>query len=102
MADDDRRVEPKRLFVGSGYGTTPERIAEIQRRQVEMEKIRRPEPAQPFSSVLAAKVTERAEEVEPDPEEVLPKGPRPGLSHPAQREVFGRLEEAEDSIIIKG
>jgi hypothetical protein len=33
----------------------------------------------------------------------LPKrGPRPALVHPAQREVYGREEEEEETVILKG
>ena len=113
MADDgDRRVEPSVGLVGRGIGATPERINELQRRALEAEKLDRPKPAREFSAVMADVA---ADAPDPDEEELslkekkqraLPKkGPRPGLVHPSQRDVYGREREGdedEDPVILKG
>jgi hypothetical protein len=105
MADDDRRVEPKQVLVGTGIGTTPERIADIRARTAELEKLSRPKPTQEFGAVLAAKSAGRPK-AEPSAKEkrkqALPKkGPRPGIAHPSQREAYGR-DDDDDPVIIKG
>ena len=51
--DSDRRVEPRTALVGSGSGTTPERIAEIRDRAEALEKIGRREPTRSFAKVMA-------------------------------------------------
>jgi hypothetical protein len=107
MADDDRRVEAKETLVGRGCGTTPERIAEIERRAAEVEKLGRPEPVKSFAEVMGEKGAEAEGEEELSEKETrlraLPKkGPRPALVHPSQREVCGREDEEEDPVILKG
>jgi hypothetical protein len=107
MADDDRRIEAKGTLVGRGSGTTPERIAEIQRRAEQVEKLGRPPPTRSFGDIMEAKGAAPEGEEELSEKEkrrrALPKrGPRPALVHPAQREVYGREEEEEETVILKG
>lgn len=106
MADDDRRIEGRVGLVGRGSATTPERIAGLEQRARELEKLSRPKPAKSFAEVVGAGVA--APRVEPKrakprrERKLMDKAPRPGLSHPAQREVYGRGEDADEPIIIKG
>ncbi len=106
MADeDDRRVEAKPTLVGRGSGTTPERIAEIQQRAAELERLGRRAPERSFAEVMGQTSLESDEE--PSEKEkkrrALPKkGPRPALVHPSQREVMGRGDEDDDPVILKG
>ena len=107
MADDgDRRVEPRTLLVGRGSGATPEKIADLQRRVDEVERAHQLPPAKSFSAVLAKASSDRSEGELSDKERklgALPKtGPRPGLLHPSQRSMFGRVEETKDVIVLKG
>ncbi len=109
MAEGDEwRVEARTVLTGRGMGVTPEKIAELQNRAAQMEKLNRPKPTQDFSKVLAKK-TGSAPAPEPTEKQqkydALPKkGPRPRLLHPAQREEFGREDTATSSepVIIKG
>jgi hypothetical protein len=107
VADDDRRVEAKATLVGRGNASTPERIAELQRQAAEIERSRPAKPpSKPFAEVMAATAAERPAAAEPAKEKKrksLPKkGPKPGLVHPAQREVCGREEEHDDEVVLKG
>ncbi len=107
MADDDWRVEARLNLIGSGAGTTPERIAELQARARELEKIGR-KPTKSFGALVNnVQPTEPSEDEKKrtrgkKPSE-LAKKPRPGLAHPGQRQTFGRDDEKNDeSIVIKG
>jgi len=102
--DDDRRVEPRGVLVGRGLGVTPEKIAQMQQRAAEIEKLSRPKPAKAFAAVLAEQPEEEIELSEKEKRRrALPKrGPRPGLRHPVQRDQFGRGVDGDDEIIIKG
>lgn len=109
MADQSDRVEAPALFVGRGLGATPEKIEELTQRARQVEKMRPAKPAMPFSAVLerAASATDGKEEETLDPKEAkkraLPrKGPRPSLVHPSQREVYGREDGNEESVVLKG
>ncbi|MEE8408103.1 MAG: hypothetical protein V3T05_00730 [Myxococcota bacterium] len=104
---DDRRVEPRTSLVGRGIGTTPERIHEIQRRALEIEKLDRAKPTREFSAVMADVAAGMPDEDELTEKEkkqrALPKkGPRPGLVHPSQRDVYGREDGEEDPVVLKG
>jgi hypothetical protein len=109
MSDGDRRVSMKPLTVAGGMTATPEGIADLERRRAEIERTNRPPPTQPFSAHMKKK---RAEQKAVDPvvsekekkRQALPKkGPRPGMVHPAQRDVYGRDdEENEEAIVLKG
>ena len=101
---DDRRVEGRIGQVGSGYGATAERIAEIQQRAVQVEKLTRPRPSTAFSTLIQKKRDDSAkaspEEGLQEDEEKHPKS-RIGMAHPSQRATYGRSDEAEP-ILIKG
>ena len=105
---DDRRVEPRQVLIGRGMGVTPEKIADLQRRVEQAEKAARKEPVQPFSAVLArgrgatGDSDEELSEKDKRLQSLPKKGPRPGLVHPAQRDVYGREEEAQDTVVLKG
>ena len=80
------------------------RIRELEERAAQLEKISRPKPQKKFSAVLAKG---RGAPAEPTPKEkklqALPKkGPRPGLVHPGQRQTYGRGEDADDTVVLKG
>ncbi len=102
---DDRRVNPRTLLVGLGMGTTPERIAELQKRAAELEKLARKPPAEQFSGVLSR----RAGAAPPKPRskkdekrEALPRAaPRAKLGTPSQRAAVGR-DEDDDPFVLKG
>ena len=102
---DDRRVEPHTVLVGMGMGVTPERIADIEERRRQLEKLSRAKPNEAFDSVMAkgrsatpASAPTRKEQQR----QALPRqGPRPGLTHPTQRETYGRDNE-EDTVVLKG
>src|SRR3989338_8435846 len=100
MADDDRRVVPKPLVVTGGTLSTPEGIAELQRRRVEMERRQAPAPKVPFAKVLG-KGRKAVAAVEDAPDERPRRGPRPGLRHPAQRDTYGRDDGQKDTVVIK-
>lgn len=108
MADDDRRVEARLGLVGRGSGTTPERIAELAQRQRELDKADKKKPAKAFGEHLAGGAAKaqpaRTATIDGRKPRVreLKKTPRPGLVHPAQKEAFGREDEAEDPVILKG
>ncbi len=100
---DERRVEPRTVLVGKGMGNTKERIEEIEQRVQKLEKSARKEPIEPFGVVLAR----RAASMEPAREqkeegEGVRRRPRPGFSHPAQREAFGRDEDGDEEVVLKG
>jgi len=107
MADDDRRVVPKPMVVAGGMTATPEGIAELERRRIQNERIARPPPAKSFAAVLGKGRSEAREEPEPSEKEkklaALPKnGPRPALAHPSQRDTFGRADDSDDTVVLKG
>lgn len=106
MAGDDFRVEARPTLVGRGSGTTPERIADLQRQAEQSEKLHRAKPTKPFAEVMA-----KGRKAAPEPQlsekekrrQALPKsGPRLSLVHPSQRGVYGREEEAEEAVVLKG
>jgi hypothetical protein len=107
MADDDRRVEARLNLVGRGSGTTPERIAELQARAREVEKLSR-KPSKSFGALVnSVQPTEPSEDEKKRTRgkkaSELAKKPRPGLAHPGQRQTFGRDDEkSHESIVIKG
>jgi len=105
MAEDDRRVVGRPMVVLGGMTATPQGIAELQAQRERIERLSRPPPATSFASVLAGKGDGRT----PEPSEkekrraALPKqGPRPGLVHPAQREAYGRADDDDETIVLKG
>jgi hypothetical protein len=100
MVDEDRRVEARETLMGRGNATTPERIAEIQRRSEELAKLGRAKPSRAFSQVMAATASDEEDSTGKEKKlRKLPKsGPRPALVHPSQREVYG----TEDDVILKG
>ncbi len=107
MAEGDAgRVEPRTVLVGMGNSATPERIAELERRAQEVERRTRKKPLRSFSQVLAQHGKGAVEApLSPKDEKynALPKrGPRPSLLHPAQRDAFGREEEALEPVVLKG
>jgi hypothetical protein len=106
VVDEDRRVELRATLVGRGNATTPERIAELQRQAAEIDKARPVKPRKPFADVMATKGAEQPAAALPTREKKrrsLPKkGPKPGLVHPVQREVYGRGEDGDDNVVLKG
>lgn len=93
------------MVVAGGMTATPEGIAELERRRIAAERAARPRPQKSFAALLA----QREHQAEPELTEkekklqALPKkGPRPGLAHPAQRDVFGRTEDSDDPVVLKG
>ncbi|MEL6544391.1 MAG: hypothetical protein AAFQ82_07180 [Myxococcota bacterium] len=93
------RVEPRLVLVGRGIGATPENIEGLQKRSRQMEKLTRKKPKTRFGDLVASDEGESEEAKEPDP---TPKGPRPGLVHPSQRQVYGREGREDESVILKG
>ena len=106
MADDDRRVEPRPVLVGRGFGVTPEKIAELERRAAESQKAVRTPPTEAFAAILAKGRKTSDEEQLSDKEkrtQALPrKGPAPKLAHPSQRDTFGRDGDSDEAIVLKG
>ena len=102
---DERRVEARLVMIGRGMGTSPERIRDLEQQQREIEKQNPPTPEEAFSKVLSrghpshARIPTKKELAT----QALPqKGPRPALSHPAQRKTFGRDPSPTESIVLKG
>jgi hypothetical protein len=107
MADDDRRVVPKPMVVAGGMTATPEGIAELERRRIQSERLSRPPPTKSFSAMLRTGRAEAAAEPEPSSKEkkraALPRqGPRPALAHPSQRDTFGRGDDSDETVVLKG
>jgi hypothetical protein len=107
MSDSDRRVVGKPMVVQGGMTATPEGIAELERQRARVERAAQPEPTTPFSAHLKkgrdAKSAEAVLSEKEKKKQALPKkGPKPGMVHPAQRDVYGRDEESEDAIVLKG
>ncbi len=102
---DDRRVEPRTVLVGRGM-TTPERIAELEQRAKDAEKVSRGKPTRAFSDVLGSAPTSTPRVLNKKEQRLaaLPKkGPTPGLVHPGQREAFGRDgEDSDETVVLKG
>ena len=107
MAENDgNRVESRLPTMGRGFGATPERIADIQQRAAELEKLNKPKPTESFQKVFSRRAGAKSAQ-EPTEKEKrfksLPKrGPVPGLVHPSLRDVYGRDGEADDNVVIKG
>ncbi len=107
MADgDDRRVEARLDLTGRGLGATPERIAELQRQAAEIDKRHPAPPVKSFAKVMAekgAKAPPPAETLKQKKLKALPKsGPKPGLKHPSQRQAYGREDDSNEPVILKG
>lgn len=104
MADDDWRVEARLNLLGRGSGTTPERIAELEARAKELDKLNKTKPATAFGSLIKATPEPASNKPPPRPkkERKLTATPKPGLVHPRQRETFGREDESGDDVILKG
>ena len=106
MADESPRVEPRTALVGRGLGASPERIEELREEAERIDKLHRPAPARPFDEVLASvrdeDTTPATEQDADGVEELPPKGPRPALLHPAQRERYGREGRDEEVVVLKG
>jgi hypothetical protein len=102
---DEHRVEPHTVLVGMGMGATPERIADIEERQRQLEKLSRPKPNEAFDSVMSkgrGAVVASAPTRKEQQRQALPRhGPRPSLVHPAQRETYGRDSDS-DTVVLKG
>lgn len=102
---DDHRVEPHTVLVGMGMGATPERIADIEERRRQLEKLSRPKPNEAFDSVMAkgrgAAVASTPTRKEQQRQALPRQGPHPGLVHPTQRETYGRDSDGE-TVVLKG
>jgi hypothetical protein len=105
MADEgDRRITAKTMLMGSGMGTTPERLAELQRRAAELDKLAKKAPAAAFASVLSQKgrAAPVARSKKDEKRDALPKkAPRQRLGTPAQRALVGQDGDT-DPFIVKG
>ena len=104
MADDERRIEARPLSIDRGKHSTPEGIRELQMRRERQERFAL-RPTKAFSAILDQKkgAVSETEADHGSKEDDRPlKGPRPGLQHPSQRSTYGRSEEDETAIIIKG
>lgn len=103
---DSRRVEPRTTLVGIGMGVTPERIAEIEHRRRELEKVSAARPERAFGEILSSRgdgAQVETPSVKQKKLQALPrKGPRPALVHPGQRQSYGREQASEDVVILKG
>ncbi len=104
MADDDRRVEARLGLIGRGAGTTPERIAELEARARELDKLNKAKPTKSFAAMVntQAKPEEEKKPARKKTERELKSTPRPGLAHPGQRQTFGREDAKDDTVVLKG
>lgn len=101
---DDGRVEVRLSLVGRGSATTPERIAELEKQAKELDQARKPKPTKSFGALVAGKGASAAPPSAKEAKRAaLPKkAPRPGLAHPAQRDMYGRDDDDDGPIILKG
>jgi hypothetical protein len=103
---DDRRVEARLGLTGRGLGATPERIADLQRQVAEIDKRHPTPPVKTFDKVMAEKGARAEAPVETLKQKKLralpKKGPKPGLKHPSQRRTYGREDETDEPVILKG
>ena len=110
MGEDDRRVDGPRLLIGRSLGPSPEDIDNLQRRAREIEKTQKAPPKEAFAKILkrgqSQQDSENKEEKDKDntseAEEKPKKGPRPALLHPSQRSSFGRSQDSDEPIVLKG
>ncbi|MBI3180321.1 MAG: hypothetical protein HYZ27_11710 [Deltaproteobacteria bacterium] len=105
MPDDDYRVEPRERLVGRGIGTTPERIDELRQQADAAARTTRKKPERSFAQVIDGAGQAAATPVTPKEKRrrALPKkGPRPSLAHPSQRDAYGREDESEEPVVVKG
>lgn len=86
-------------LLGRGSGTTPERIAELEARAREMDKLGR-KPTTSFGALLKTEPEPEKKPARQKKERKLSATPKPGMTHPKQRETFGRNDD--DDVIIKG
>lgn len=106
--DNEWRVEPRNILVGTGMGVTPERLQEIEAQRVQSARVNRPAPERPFKEVLAATIERVAKEQDSSADEdALPQKPSPGggLLSAYQREILGMDDDETDStakVLIKG
>ena len=105
MSDSERRVVGQPLSVTGGMTSTAEGIAELEKKRAEVERANRPEPTERFGAVLKRKQSSaEAAELTPKEEKLnrLPKqGPKPGLTHPGQKDLYGR-DQSPGSVVLKG
>ena len=111
MADDSFQPVHARPGCVHGNGRTDRSgtIADLQQRRVQADKLGRKSTGKVFAAVLGkgrrrtlneadlASASDEAEEEAP-----LPRAPRPALSHPAQRGTFGRDDDQDSRVILKG
>lgn len=105
MADDDRRVEARLGLIGRGAGTTPERIAELEARARELDKLNKAKPTKSFAAMVNTQAKPEDDKKKParkKTERELKSTPRPGLAHPGQRQTFGREDAKDDTVVLKG
>ncbi|HSI04002.1 MAG: hypothetical protein ACAI38_06110 [Myxococcota bacterium] len=105
MADDDRRVEARLGLIGRGSATTPERIADLEARARESERLNKAKPTKSFAAMVNTQATPEPEKKKParqKKERELKSTPRPGLAHPSQRQTFGREDAKDDTVVLKG
>ena len=105
MADDDRRVEARLSLSGRGAGATPERIAELEARAREADKLHKAKPARSFAALVNTQAKPEDDKKKParkKAERTLTSTPRPGLAHPGQRQTFGREDAKDDTVVLKG
>ncbi len=105
--DNEWRVEPRNILVGTGMGVTPERLEEIEARRIQSERLNRPAPERPFSAVLTEAMERSAKNETAAEGDALPLKPSRGngLLSAYQREILG-LDEEEDTsgakVLFKG
>ena len=107
MAEDDRRVVMRPMVVAGGMTATAEGIADLERRRAQAERAQRPAPTRDFAALVKKGRAEAAAPPEPTEKErrkaALPqRGPRPALVHPAQRDAYGREDDGDETVVLKG
>lgn len=108
MAGNRDRIEVSVTLTGSGASATPERIASLQRQQIEQSRPDKATAAAAFASVMrgkgggSGKVPAKLSAKEEKQQALPKKGPKPGMVHPGLRDAFGRDEYDDGDVVVKG
>jgi hypothetical protein len=106
---NERRIQARDFFVGSGMMNTPEKLEELQDARARHERLTRGKPSKPFKDLLEQKMKQGRGDQDEQPEEQKPeekegaKDPLLSLS-PAQKPAIANRAKGRRSgqVIVKG